>query len=123
MQLLILFIGENEKFDKNKLVDIAKEIPGVENIREGEFVGSILEFEFSEKEDFTTVRLSGDRETISISGLGNASLKIALSIQKRYPKPIIAVDSDYSFELVLNKINSLNQLRQKILESSYQTVN
>ena len=122
MQLLILFIGENEKFDKNKLVDIAKEIPGVENIREGEFVGSILEFEFSEKEDFTTVRLSGDRETISISGLGNASLKIALSIQKRYPKPIIAVDSDYSFELVLDKINSLNQLRQKILDSSYQAV-
>ncbi len=122
MQLLILFIGENEKFDKNKLVDIAKDIPGVENIREGEFVGSILEFEFSEGEDFTTVRLSGDRETINISGLGNASLKIALSIQKRYPKPIIAVDSDYSFELVLNKINSLNQLRQKILESSYQIV-
>ena len=68
------------------------------------------------------MRLSGDRETISISGLGNASLKIALSIQKRYPQPIIAVDSDYSFELVLDKINSLEQLSQKILDSSYQTV-
>lgn len=123
MQLLILFIGENEKFDQKKLVDIAQNIPGVENIREGEFVGSILEFEFSEGEDFTTVRLSGDRETINISGLGDASLKIALSIQKRYPKPIIAVDSDYSFELVLNKINSLDKLRKKILESSYQIVN
>lgn len=123
MQIMILFIGENEKFDSNKLVDIAKDIPGVENIREGEFVGSILEFEFRDLEDFTTVRLSDDRETISISGLGNASLKIALSIQKRYPQPIIAVDSDYSFELILDKINSLDQLRQKILESSYQTVN
>ncbi len=69
------------------------------------------------------MRLSGDREIISISGLGDASLKIALSIQKRYPQPIIAVDSNYSFELVLDKINSLEQLRQKILESSYQTVN
>ncbi len=123
MQLLILFIGENEQFDQNQLVDIAKNIPGVENIREGEFVGSILEFEFREGEDFTTVRLSGDRETISISGLGDASLKIAFSIQKRYPQPIIAVDSNYSFELVLDRINSLDQLRQKILESSYQTVN
>ncbi|NEO54158.1 MAG: hypothetical protein F6K54_14365 [Okeania sp. SIO3B5] len=66
--------------------------------------------------------LSGDRETISISGLGDASLKIALSIQKRYPQPIIAVDSDYCFELVLDKINSLEKLRQKILESSYQTI-
>ncbi|NEO54156.1 MAG: hypothetical protein F6K54_14355 [Okeania sp. SIO3B5] len=68
------------------------------------------------------MRLSGDRETISISGLGDASLKIALSIQKRYPQAIIAVDSDYCFELVLDKINSLEQLSQKILESSYQTV-
>jgi hypothetical protein len=123
MQLLILFIGENERFDQNQLVDIAKNVPGVENIREGKFVGSILEFEFSEGEDFTTVRLSDDRETISISGLGNASLKIAFSIQKRYPQQITAVDSDYSFELILDQINSLEQLRQKILESSYQTVN
>ena len=69
------------------------------------------------------MRLSGDRETISIYGLGDTSLKIALLIQKRYPQPIIAVDSDYSFELILDKINSLEQLRQKILESSYQTVN
>jgi len=44
MQLLILFIGENEQFDQNKLVDIVKNISGFENIREGEFVGSILEF-------------------------------------------------------------------------------
>ncbi|NEN92645.1 MAG: hypothetical protein F6K48_28595 [Okeania sp. SIO3H1] len=28
---------------------MAKNIPGVENIREGGFVGSILEFEFREK--------------------------------------------------------------------------
>ena len=120
MQLLILFLDDNEKFDFDKLVDIAKDIPGVENMREGEFVSSILEFEFRDREDFTIVRLSGDRETISISGLGNASLKIAFLIQKFYPKPIIAVDSDYSFELVLDKIDSLNQLRVEILESSYQ---
>ncbi|NES04316.1 MAG: hypothetical protein F6K22_16655 [Okeania sp. SIO2F4] len=61
------------------------------------------------------MRLSGDRQTISISGLGDASLKIALSIQKGYPQPIIAVDSNYSFELVLDKINLLEKLHQKIL--------
>ncbi|NEO54160.1 MAG: hypothetical protein F6K54_14375 [Okeania sp. SIO3B5] len=32
MQLLILFIGENEQFDQNKLIDIVKNIPGIENI-------------------------------------------------------------------------------------------
>ncbi|GGA09006.1 hypothetical protein [Okeania sp. KiyG1] len=48
MQLLILFIGKNEQFDQNKLVDIVKNIPGIENIREGEFIGSIQEFEFRE---------------------------------------------------------------------------
>ncbi len=73
MQLLILLISQNEQLDQNQLVDIATNIPGVENMREGKFVGSILEFEFREGEDFTTVRLSGDQETISISGLGDAS--------------------------------------------------
>ncbi|MEM1167765.1 MAG: hypothetical protein AAGJ08_01400 [Cyanobacteria bacterium P01_H01_bin.35] len=75
---------------------------------------SILEFEFSEGEDFTTVRLSSDRETLRISGLGDTSLKIALSIQKPYPQPIVAVDSDYSFELVLDKINSLHTVSKNL---------
>jgi len=89
---------------------------GVENIRKQKLIGSILEFEFSEGDDFTTVRLSQDYKTISIFGLGDASLKIALLIQKNCPQPIVTIDSDYSFELILDQIDSVKKLRQKILD-------
>ena len=116
MQLLILFISENQQFDLNWLAEIATNTLGVENIRKQKLIGSILEFEFSEGDDFTTVRLSQDYKTISISALGDASLKIALLIQKNCPQPIVAIDSDYSFELILDQIDSVKKLRQKILD-------
>ncbi len=93
MKTLLLFIGENEKFAPNQISSILPVIPGTHNLKEGNFVGSILECEFAYENDFTLIRLSDDLETISISGVVDASLKIALEIQKRYPKPIRLIDS------------------------------
>lgn len=118
MKTLLLFIGENEKFALNQISSILPVIPGIHNLKEGNFVCSILECEFAYENDFTLIRLSDDLETISISGAGDASLKIALEIQKRYPKPIRLIDLDYSFDLVLEKIGSVSELRQKMLEAS-----
>lgn len=118
MKTLLLFIGEDEKFDASQIASILPEIPGTHNLKQGNFVGSILECEFADENDFTIIRLSDDLETISIYGNGDASLKIALSIQKLYPKPIRLIDSEYSFDLVLEKIESVSELRQKMLEVS-----
>jgi hypothetical protein len=49
----------------------------------------------------------------------NASLKISLEIQRRDPKPIQLIDSDYSFDLVLEKITSVSELSQKMLTVSF----
>jgi hypothetical protein len=118
MKTLLLFLSKNEQFDPQEIALILQEIPGTNNLKEGKFVGSILECEFSDENDFTLIRLSDDLETITISGMGNASLKISLEIQKRYPKPIRLIDSDYTFDLRLEKIISVSELRQKILEAS-----
>ena len=118
MKMLLLFIGENKNLDKNNLVEILQEIPGTQDVRKGNFLGSILECDFSYEADFTIVRLSNDLKTISISGTGDASLKIALEIQKRYSKAIRVVDSDYSFDLVLEQMVSVSELRQRMLEAS-----
>ncbi|WP_449416309.1 hypothetical protein [Phormidium nigroviride] len=121
MKTLMLFISKNEQFDPQQIALMLQEIPGTNNLKEGNFVGSILECEFSDENNFSLIRLSDDLETITISGMGgmgNASLKISLEIQKRYPKPLRLIDSDYTFDLVLEKILSLSELRQKILESS-----
>jgi hypothetical protein len=118
MQLLLLFIGENQKFEQNQLKSILQKNSEVKNLKTGNFVGSILECDFSYESDFTIVRLSDDLETITISGTGDASLKIALEIQKSYPKPIRVIDSDYNFDLQLQEISSVSEFRQKILEAS-----
>lgn len=118
MKTLLLFIGENQQFAPNQITSILPEIPGTYNLKLGNFVGSILECEFADQNDFTIIRLSDDLETISISGAIDAGLKIALEIQKRYPKAIRLIDSDYNFDLVLDQIGSVSELRQKILEVS-----
>ncbi|MGL5195406.1 MAG: hypothetical protein ACRC8Y_17630 [Chroococcales cyanobacterium] len=118
MKMLLLFIGEDEKFNLIQIADILTKIPNIQNLKQGDFVGSILEGEFSEKNDFTIIRLSDDLETISIDGDGDASLKIALEIQKHYPQNLRLIDSNYSFDIELAKINSVGQLRQNMRESS-----
>jgi len=118
MKTLLLFIGENQQFAPNQITSILPEIPGTYNLKSGNFVGSILECEFADQNDFAIIRLSDDLETISISGAIDAGLKIALEIQKRYPKAIRLIDSDYSFDLVLDQIGSVSELRQKMLEVS-----
>lgn len=126
MKLLILYIGENEKFDKTLLVEIMAHIPGTKDLPEENLVGSIREWEFVDSgdgaarllRDRTLVRLSEDLETISIPGTGDASLKIALEIQKHYPIPIRVVDEDYSFDLVLKEMDSVAALRQNMLAAS-----
>ena len=119
MKMLLLFIGEDEKFNFSEIADILPKIPHIHNLKQGEFVGSILECEFSDKNDYTIIRLSDDLETISIDGDGDASLKIALEIQKHYPQNLRLIDSNYSFDIELEKIKSVGQLRQKMRESSF----
>ena len=118
MKLLILYIGENEKFDKTLLVEIMAHIPGTKELPEENLVGSIREWEFVDSGDRTLVRLSEDLETISIPGTGDASLKIALELQKHYPIPIRVVDEDYSFDLMLKEMGSVAALRQNMLAAS-----
>lgn len=119
MKTLLLFIGEAEKFNLNEVAEVFPKIPNIQNLKQGDFVGSILECEFSDNNDYTIIRLSDDLETISIDGDGDASLKIALEIQKNYPQNLRLIDSNYSFDIELDKIKSVSQLRQKMRESSF----
>ncbi len=118
MKMLLLFIGEDEKFNISQVADSLTKIPNIQNFKQGNFVGSILECEFSEKNDFTIIRLSDGLETISIDGDGEASLKIALEIQKHYPQNLRLIDSNYSFDIELAEIKSVGQLRHQMRESA-----
>lgn len=118
MQSLILFVSEEEKFDKTKIKEIFDNIPGVENLREEPSDDASLECDFKYKDRSTIVILHNDLEIISISGIGDESLKIAIEIQDYYPKPLRIIDSGYSFDLVLEGISSVTELRQRMLQAS-----
>ena len=50
MKLLILYIGENEKFDKYLLGEVMREIPGSQELEDGDFVNSIREWDFIDQQ-------------------------------------------------------------------------
>jgi hypothetical protein len=112
MKSLLLYLAENERFDSVKIRLIFKDIMLPNSLKEDGLIGVIIEGEFRDRDDFTIVRLSDDLETISIDGLGDASLKLALEIQKYYPKPIQVIDSEYNFDISLETRISVGQFRQ-----------
>jgi hypothetical protein len=89
-------------------------VPGTHGLRDSDLIGSVLECKYDYSNDSTIVRLSDDLETISISGLGDASLNIALEIQRRMGLPLRAVDWDYSFDVDLSAFGSVHEFRVAI---------
>ena len=111
MDLLLLYIGDGQQFDEEKVFQILNSVPGVKNLNRGKTTGAIMEGNYDFSSDSTIVRLAEDLETISISGTGDASLQLALEIQRAYHQPLHLVDSDYSFDVVLSDVSSLSGLK------------
>ncbi len=118
MDFLVLFAGEDKKFDEEMVFQILANIPGVYDLKREPNVDAVIEGRCDFEDDSTIVRLSEDLETITISGTGKASLQLALEIQKALGTPLRVFDSDYSFDLMLNEINSLSDFEEKIASAN-----
>ena len=114
MNKLLLFIGENIKFDKNEVIDAITSFKGVKNAREGTFIGSIFECEVGELN--TIIRLSEDLETITFDDLNDEILNFVLKVKSLLVQPISITDMDYNFHIELSEINTLFELKKKINE-------
>ncbi|WP_274879567.1 hypothetical protein [Vibrio harveyi] len=114
MSKLLLFIGENEQFDKDTVVQQIRKIVGVRNDKEGNFIGSAFEAEYAVNNESYIVRLSDDLETITVDGIDDNSLDFVLQLKTLLMIPLQVVDMDYSFHLELANVNSLVQLKEEI---------
>lgn len=114
MSKLLLFIGENEQFDKDTVVQQIRKIVGVRNDKEGNFIGSVFEAEYAVNNESYIVRLSDDLETITVDGIDDNSLDFVLQLKTLLMIPLQVVDMDYSFHLELANVNSLVQLKEEI---------
>jgi hypothetical protein len=116
MSKLLLFIGENEQFDKDEVVEKITSIGGITNARKGSFIGAVFECEYQVSGLSTIVRLSDDLETITVDGMDDDSLNFVLKLKEVLSQPISVVDMDYSFHIKLSDVSTLDEFKQKIRE-------
>jgi len=114
MSKLLVFVGENIKFDKEKTIQAIEGIDGVFDIKEGRFIGAVFECCYRYNDATTIVRLSDDLETISIDGLEDVSLDFSLKLRDVLGQSVSAIDMDYSFHISLDDVSSIKEF-QKII--------
>lgn len=114
MSKLLIYIGENQKFDVPNTINSILSIDGVSNVREGKFIGAIFECEFTSQGLTTIVRISDDAETVIVEGLGDESLDFALKLQSILPVKLSAIDMDYSFNIELSNFKEVSELKLAI---------
>ena len=116
MQSLLAYLGENKKFDRTKVESILENFDETSEIRKENLVNSIIEVDFSLSDDSTIIRLSEDLETVSFSGTTDASLKAVIEFNKSYNDNIRLVDLDYSFDIELASITTIDDLKRLMNE-------
>lgn len=116
MNKLLVFIGEDIKFNKNEVIERITSIDGIRNTREGDFIGSVFECEYQASGLSLIVRLSDDLETITIDGTDDDSLGFVLKLKKVLSQAISVVDMDYSFYINLSDVDSIEDFKHKIDE-------
>ena len=116
MQSLLLFSADKRLFAVESLQGIFKSVTGFGEIRYTTPVGTPIEADYVEGDDFTMVELSPERDTISISGTTDAALKAALIVQRHLDVPVRIIDLDYSFDLSLEEFTNIEELRAAIDE-------
>ncbi len=113
MPFLLLYVGESRKFEHLAITH------AIQNWAEPSIPcdDCLATYRFKKGDDFTTIRIKNDGETIVIDGSGDASLTAALQIQLHYPDDIHMVDEGYSFDLVLSEVSSLDELKKRIKDA------
>ena len=114
MSKLLIYIGENQKFDVPTTIDAITSIAGVSNTREGKFIGASFECEYTLQGLTTIVRISEDAETVTIEGFGDESLDFALKLQSLLSVPLSVIDMEYSFNLKLPNYKAVSELKSAI---------
>lgn len=115
MNSLLLYIGFDQPFNKDLAISAIKDI-GVYNEQDKEPLTS-FSCSFDYGDDSTIIRLAETLDTISLSGSGKASIKAVLLIQKYYKTALRLTNLDYTFDIELSDILSIEQLNDIIAKS------
>jgi hypothetical protein len=111
--LVLDFTGKSA-FDPEKVRNCLRHLPGVRNWDEND-AGYQFFCDFDFAGDTTIVNMPEDSPAISVEGMGDASLQVALEIQRRYGEEIYAISETCSFCIPLSTVSSLADFNDKIV--------
>ena len=98
MNRLLIYIGEDQKFNIRDTIGAICTIPGISNPREN-VSPEVFECEYEAMGVSTTIRISSDAETVTAEGVGDDSVKFMLELQSRLPVDLYVTDMNYDFDL------------------------
>lgn len=117
MNNLVLLDPNGEPFSVVQIREVLQSIDGTRELREGKFIGAVMDCEYDFGEASTIIRLGEDLKTIELTGVNDASLSAALEVQRRLGRPLQIFDLAYSFDSVIEGSETLADLR-KLVEDS-----
>ena len=98
----------------NELARIFQSVAGFQEVRYDTPIATPIEARYIEGEDFTTIDLNDERKTISIRGTSGAALSAAWIIHSNLDLSLRMVDTDYSFDLILSRFSTIEELEVAI---------
>ena len=114
MHSLLLFDVNEREIPVDALQRVFQSVTGFQRMRHNTPIGTPIEADYIDGQDFTTVCLDAKRETISIRGTSGAAPSTAWILQSHLDIPLRMVDTDYSFDLVLSSFSNIEELQTAI---------
>ena len=121
MNALMIYINERDVFAPQRLRYSLANISGVRDLDGENFSDSPVACNYDFADDTTTLRLARDLRAIFIHGTGDASLNLALELQRREPRPLRVTDLGYDFEFSLQSVRTIGEMLHKINAEVYET--
>lgn len=118
MNKLLIFIGEDVKFDVDATIKAILTIPGVSDGHREDPFGALFECTYAYDGDDTTVRIASNAETVVVLGERDVSLAFALELQRVLPFDLRVTDMNLDFDVVLRGFDSIAELSQTMVELS-----
>jgi hypothetical protein len=114
MHSLLLFDENGREIPVSELARVFQSVTGFEDVRYDTPGATPIEADYIEGEDFTIVDLDEKKETISIRGTSGAALSAAWILHSNLKLSLRMVDTDYSFDLILSRFSSIEELEAAI---------
>ncbi len=115
---LMIYIDENTKFDPDKTISAISRMDNADiGLLKGEYSEGFGQYGF--EGETTTINIGKDWEFIAAESIGKPGLHFAINLQQLLDIDLTLTDTDYSFLCKLNKVFSVKELENIMVQGIY----